>query len=192
MTNPPAGFARYERRSSDGMDENLLCDGTRHATHLPASFGAPAGVHVTGPCDGSCKPEHAKRQVDLRAMLAEAESGCFHAGEPVMDGDQIVSIGGPVLRNRVRHDEASAALFASGRPLVGARFASHYCKRDSRSDTACLGNAHVRVAVEFDNLARRDTGFYKTYVVTAAPCDGSCRPVAANLPPDVLRQLADA
>lgn len=166
---------RFLQVWTDGFQEDQLCDGTSHYTHLQAVFeGEVEHASRFGACDGSCRSE--ARTCDLRQRVERRSLG-------------LLFIGGKSLDVAVEYDAAATELFAGDAPVLAVKFERWYAKRDGEGYAACTGATHVRVSVSHDNLAGRPTGRYETISVSVTPCDGSCQPV--ELPSSLLTATSE-
>lgn len=168
-------LSRFLRSSTDGFQEDRLCDGTSHYTHLEAVFeGEVEHASRRGICDGSCRPE--ARRMDVRAVVSER-------------GERAMRDRGKTLTSVVEFDEAAQALFAGDAPVPALKFERWYCKRDSEGFAACTGETHVHVSISHDWWGGRKTERFETIRVSAAPCDGSCQPL--ELPISLLTATSE-
>ena len=148
-------FLCYERRFSDGISFDYLCDGTHHAERADYDTIDPH-VAVKDACDLSCKSE--RRQVDVRVELARLRAETLE--------ERSIT-----LTTRVRFNEMSRAMFDRHEPITGTRVSSWYGKRNGSGMIVCRVSDHVRVSTRFDWWASDKTDYYQTVDVSIEPCD---------------------
>lgn len=150
----------YLTSNSEGYQQDHLCDGMRHYIRLE-DYGKST-LNESGICDGSCTNE--ARRLDLRAFVAARAR------------EEIELKRGAILSSVVEFDSAAAKIFDGEDSLLGIEFDRWYAKRSGEGCTCCTGTHHVRISIDHDWWACRDTGRYETIKVSATPCDGTCVP----------------